>query len=318
MSAQSARHRVEILVYALINDGYPHAGPTTMYPLHSFAAIKITGPDARSYLQGQLSNDLDALTPAHSMLASCNSSQGRVQAVLHWVERDDGLVAILPRVLMDATLVRLRKYVLRAKLTIEDQRDSMQISWLDRSDLEAKAWPIPTQAGEHVQHNQRSILRWPDALAERWLTLQPGTVEAQNQGADHDWLLADIRAGLPQVLPETHESFVAQMLNLDVLNGINFNKGCYTGQEIIARAHFRGTVKRRMFRFQTESEAPVPGTRVLANGEHAGEVVMAASILLGCELLAVVSLAQGTAALTLENSSTPLMHLPLPYEVTTA
>jgi len=285
-----------------------------MYPLHSLACLRISGPDARNYLQGQLSNDLALLTPEQSLLASCNSSQGRVQAVLHLIERNDGILMLLPRVMLDSTLSRLRKYVLRAKLTIEDVRDSVQALWLDRADLDTKGWPIPERFGEHAQRDQLSIMRWPDAQAERWLGLSTGAVEAQSQGAEHDWLLADIQAGLPQVLPETHESFVAQMLNLDVLGGISFNKGCYTGQEIIARAHFRGTVKRRMFRFQAQSEAPAPGTRVLANGEHAGEVVMASSILLGSELLAVVSTALSGAMLTLENG-VALQLLPLPYEL---
>ncbi len=252
------------------------------------------------------------------MLASCNSSQGRVQAVLRLIEHDDSVLALLPRVMIDSTLVRLRKYVLRAKLTIEDVRDSIQVHWLDRTDLQAKSWPIPEQLGECLQHDQITILRWPDEQEARWLTVGAGAVESQNQGADHDWLLADIRAGLPQVLPETHERFVAQMLNLDVLNGISFNKGCYTGQEIIARAHFRGAVKRRMFRFQAPSEAPAPGTRILSQGEHAGEVVMATSTLLGCELLAVVSLAQSNSALTLETLNAPLEMLPLPYVLPTA
>lgn len=286
-----------------------------MYPLHSLAPLKIGGPDARSYLQGQLSNDLGALTATQSMLASCNSSQGRVQAVLRLIEHDDGVLALLPRVMIDKTMARLRKYVLRAKVTIEDVRDSIQVNWLDRADLQAKSWPIPELPGECLQHDQTSILRWPDSHEARWLTLRTGAAESQSQGADHDWLLADIRAGLPQVLPETHESFVAQMLNLDVLNGISFNKGCYTGQEIIARTHFRGAVKRRMFRFQAQSEAPAPGTRILSNGEHAGEVVMAASTLLGCELLAVVSLAHSTSALTLETGNAPLEMLQLPYEL---
>jgi len=118
------------------------------------------------------------------------------------------------------------------------------------------------------------------------------------------------------VLPRTHESFVAQMLNLDLIGGISFEKGCYTGQEIIARAHFRGTVKRRMFRFGAVCTPPVPGTRVLAAGAHAGEVVDAVATGTGCELLAVVSLAHKDSALTLDsNPAVTLEQLPLPYPV---
>jgi folate-binding protein YgfZ len=119
------------------------------------------------------------------------------------------------------------------------------------------------------------------------------------------------------VYPQTHEAFVAQMLNLDLLGGISFEKGCYTGQEIIARAHFRGTVKRRMFRFAANCAPPSPGTRVLAGEQHAGDVVDAAATAEGCELLAVISLAQLQETLHLDGQqNSTLQPSPLPYEVT--
>jgi folate-binding Fe-S cluster repair protein YgfZ len=98
------------------------------------------------------------------------------------------------------------------------------------------------------------------------------------------------------------------MLNLDLLGGVNFEKGCYTGQEIIARTHFRGAIKRRMFRFEYSGPPPTPGTRVLAGEQHAGDVVDAAED----ELLAVITLAQAEAELKLE-SGAQLKKLPLPY-----
>jgi len=106
------------------------------------------------------------------------------------------------------------------------------------------------------------------------------------------------------------------MLNLDLLGGISFEKGCYTGQEIIARTHYRGAVKRRMFRFGAACAPPAPGTRVLSAGQHAGDVVDSAPAGEGCELLAVVSLAQANQALQLDDTQqSPLHGLPLPYEV---
>ena len=168
-----------------------------------------------------------------------------------------------------------------------------------------------------------TIVQWhgPDAQgAPRFLVVGPAAelpVAAEADPADADWRLADIRAGLPQVLPETHESFVAQMLNLDLVGGISFTKGCYTGQEIIARTHYRGAIKRRMLRFAADCPPPPPGTRVLEGEATAGEVVDAAATDSGCELLAVVSLAQKDAALTLADPfAAALQSLPLPYAVT--
>ncbi len=288
-----------------------------MNPLPNLALLQLTGPDVRSFLQGQLSNDLDALTTEQSLLACCNSAQGRVQAVLHLIERSESIVALVPSAMLDATLTRLRKYVLRAKLTLQDARKVLQPYWAEESELAAQGWPVPQRLGEHRQQGEISVLRWPDPIQARFLVLRPGTAEASDNAVEQRWQLADIRAGLPQVLPETNESFVAQMLNVDVLGGISFNKGCYTGQEIIARAHFRGAVKRRMFRLQAACSAPTPGTRILNNGEPAGEVVSAANTENGCELLAVLSLAQHTAPLVLAGEI-PLQLLSLPYELPTS
>jgi folate-binding protein YgfZ len=235
--------------------------------MSSLGSLLVSGADARPFLQGQLSADIDALTPAHALLASCNSAQGRVQAVLWLAERADGIALTLPASLTERIAARLRKYVLRSKVKIDEL-------------------PAVTELIE------------PAAYRE------------------HDWRLAGIRAGLPQVYPQTYESFVAQMLNLDLLGGIAFEKGCYTGQEIIARTHFRGAIKRRMFRFQCACPPPAPGTRVLAGEQHAGDVVDAVATDAGCELLAVISLASQETELELESSrGARLQKLSLPYSL---
>jgi hypothetical protein len=233
----------------------------------ALGAIRVSGTDARSFLQGQLSADIDLLTAGRALLAACNSAQGRVQAVLWLAERSDGIELILPASMVERTAVRLRRYVLRSKVRIDEL---------------------------------------------------PGVVEQLEPAAyrEVDWRLAGIRAGLPQVYPQTHEAFVAQMLNLDLLGGVSFDKGCYTGQEIIARTHFRGAIKRRMFRFACPTPPPAPATRILFGEQHAGDVVDAAATSAGCELLAVISLAQQDEVLELEtNRGVALQKLPLPYSL---
>lgn len=188
-----------------------------------------------------------------------------MQAVAWLVERSDGIALLLPASMVERTALRLRRYVLRSKVAIDELPELPDL---------------------------------PESHAYR----------------DPDWRLAGIRAGLPQVYPETHEAFVAQMLNLDLLGGVSFEKGCYTGQEIIARTHFRGAIKRRMFRFASRGSPPVPGARILVGDQHAGDVVDAAATDEGSELLAVITLAQQDAALELEtNRGAALTKLPLPY-----
>jgi folate-binding protein YgfZ len=286
-----------------------------MYALSSLAIVNITGIDAKSFLQGQLSNDLNLLTNSHALLASCNSAQGRVQAVLTLVERDDGIAAVLPRSMVDLLVTRLRKYILRSKVAITSAVESLQCFSASREDLLAADLAVPALSGEHTQCSLISVMRWWDRDAERYLVLQSPT---DLPVGDELWTRADIRAGLPQVFPATHEAFVAQMINLDAVNGISFNKGCYTGQEIIARAHFRGTVKRRMYRLSASCEPPAPATRVLVqrDGAHAGDVVMAASNDQGSELLAVLNINQQNSVLCLETHRTvPLTFLQLPYQM---
>jgi folate-binding protein YgfZ len=227
-----------------------------------FASIVVSGADARAYLQGQLTCDMDPLANDQRTLASINSAQGRVQAVLEVQARNTDFELRVIAPMAERTIQRLRKYVLRSKVRIDLADESIEV---------AKGF------------------------------------------ACHDSLLSNLRAGIPHVFPETHETFVAQMLNLDALGGISFEKGCYTGQEIIARTHFRGAVKRRMFRFGARCSPPAPGIRLLANKEHAGDVVYAAETETGCELLAVVNLAQAGVALEIGQTGAVLELLSLPY-----
>ncbi len=281
--------------------------------LAQFGSILITGTDAREYLQGQLSSDISRLTPQRAELASCNSSQGRVQAVLWMIERSDALVLILPTSMIDITLARLRKYVLRAKVKIESGSERFAAYAATGASLAGPS--IAESIGSHVEHGAISAIRWPGA--NRLLMLAPIDASAEPDPAvEQAWRRDDIRAGLPQVYPESHELFVAQMLNIDLLGGISFEKGCYTGQEIIARAHYRGTVKRRMFRFRADCPAPAPATRVVVDDTHAGDIVDAIATPDGCELLAVVSLAQLGSQLSLADiPGSSLARMELPYAV---
>lgn len=276
--------------------------------LAHLGVVMVSGPDARRYLQGQLSADVDAFSPDQVQFTCCNSPQGRVQAVLCMIGRSDGIALLLPTTMVDSTIARLRKYVLRAKAKIE-LATHLQVGFAARSAL-----PELTLPHDRSHHEAGGVSYFHLPGHDDVMLLGPCTAN-EHAPSEHRWQLAHLRAGLPQVYPETHEAFVAQMLNLDLLGGISFEKGCYTGQEIIARAHFRGTVKRRMFRFSSTGPTPAPGTRVLAGEQHAGEVVDAVATDSGCELLAVISLAQLNNELRIDGQATALTKLDLPYPV---
>ncbi len=291
--------------------------------LAHIGALRFAGPDAVNFLQGQVSNDTRRLAEGAPLLAAYSSAQGRVIAVLHLVPHSSGVIALLPRDVLAATCERLRKFVLRAKVKIEDMSDRLAvIGVLGPDALRAAGLPAPDARG-YLERDGIGIARvGPTADHESsryWMIREAGPTE---HGIAPDletaWRLADIRAGLPTVYAATSEAFVAQMLNLDLIDGINFSKGCYTGQEIIARAQHLGRIKRRMFRLRlAPREWSIGGSVKLADG-RAGRLTELARADGYVEALAVLNLEAGAAAEHAADDRAPgapadARELPLPY-----
>jgi folate-binding protein YgfZ len=220
--------------------------------LPHLGVLRFSGPDAPAFLQGQLSNDTRPLSEGTSVFGAYSTPQGRVLALIYLLPHATGILGVLPRDLIAETAERLRKFVLRAKVRIEDVSGELQLGGAsDGAWLEAHQLPRPPLGG-YAERNEIGIAHlWKDA--SRFLIVAPhSSFEALHVSASAEtaWRLADIRAGLPQVYGPTREAFVAQMLNLDLIDGISFTKGCYTGQEIIARTQHLGRIKRRMVRLQ--------------------------------------------------------------------
>jgi len=274
-------------------------------PLDTLGVLRVRGADVVAFLQGQLSNDLKLLRADHSLLAGYHNPQGRVIALLRLLQlAPDDVIAVLPRELLAAVLQRLTKFILRAKVKLADESAEWSITGLLAREPSAQTpaphddpertllSALPDQVGGVARISASLALRVAQQPA-RWLLVSPAAhappLARCLTAAAEDWLRLAIAAGEPQVYAATSEEFVAQMLNLDVLGAIAFDKGCYTGQEVIARAHYRGRVKRRLQRFRTHA------ARQLAAGDS-GELsdgrvfkVVSAAALAdgGCEFLAV-------------------------------
>jgi folate-binding protein YgfZ len=280
---------------------------TESIPLDDLGALRIQGADAVRFLQGQLSNDMTQLAPDRSMLAGYHNAQGRTIALLRLLlTAPDEVLAILPRELAARVAERLAKFILRAKVKIEDVSESLRIEGLVAG---ADAAPPCADAGTLVR---------VAAEPARWLRISAADAARPALGNRQRWRRFDIAGGQPQVYAATSEQFVAQMLNLDALGAIAFDKGCYAGQEVIARAHYRGRVKRRMQRFLTHApQELVPGTAGRLADGRAFKIVDAVRADDGtCEFLAVTAVtardeaqAEGPTALI---EATPL---PLPYNL---
>jgi tRNA-modifying protein YgfZ len=280
--------------------------------LSHLGILRFAGPDALSFLQGQISNDTRGLAEGSAILAAYSNAQGRVVAILRLLPHSSGILAILPRALVVPVLERLRKFVLRAKVKIEDVSNEFEILGAhDASTVDAlSGGQSPAPDRSFVEHAGIAVARVASSSLSssgRFWVIRPagerGADQAQEvtaslEGVKHfanAWRLADIRDGLPQVYAETSEAFVAQMLNLDLLDAISFTKGCYTGQEIIARTQHLGRIKRRMFRLQLPAGSWAIGQALhLADG-RTGKLVEVASDGERVEALAVLTLEPGTA-----------------------
>ena len=273
-------------------------------PLEGLGVLRAHGAEVVSFLQGQLSNDVTLLTPQRSVFAGYHNPQGRVVALLRLVQlAPDEVLGVLPRELVAPLISRLAKYILRAKVKLADDSSSWSIRGQIAADEAASAAgtfndaALPEAPGMAARVDGSIALRLPGQAA-RWLLIGPATAAPpQPQPAAAGlWERLAISAGEPQVYAATSEEFVAQMLNLDLLGAVSFDKGCYIGQEVIARAHYRGRVKRRMQRFVSRSPLVLrPGASgALADG-RAFRVVEAAALADGrCEFLAVAALAGAT------------------------
>ncbi len=285
--------------------------------LDSLGAVRVRGPDAVKFLQGQLSADLQLLSPQRALLAGFHNPQGRVIALLRLIELGQGdLLALTARELAPVLVSRLGKFVLRAKVTLQDESPAWHIEGVLGTVDAASPFQI-AHAGGVAREGEAHIVRIGES-ASRLIAVCPVAARAPSdlpRTSPAAWELAAIACGAPQVYAATSEAFVAQMLNLDALGGIAFDKGCYTGQEVIARAHYRGRVKRRMQRFEAADAAALsPGTTGTLGDGRSFEVVRAALRPDGrTEFLAVTALAADAAAAVPEGARMEARALPLPY-----
>jgi folate-binding protein YgfZ len=271
----------------------------------NLGVLAFRGPDAARFLQGQLSADVLKLGTGLSTLAGLHNPQGRVIALLDVLRSSDQeFLAVLPRELVTEVAQRLRKLIFRSKVAIEEESD-LRVFGVDTGTVSADMSTLP--------RGTRSLCL---VQADRAASVASG-----NSDDFARWARADVAAGIPQVYGATSETFVAQMLNLDLLGAIAFDKGCYTGQEVIARAHYRGRVKRRLQRWHsTSAESPRAGDSAHSRDGRSLTVVRAAPAEQGgWDLLAVGTFAAGAegAENTVAGDLSPLVTgpLPLPYEL---
>lgn len=284
--------------------------PIETHTLTSLGVIRVEGPDAASFLQAQVTADLRGLAPGTSTLAAWCSPQGRVIALLRIGPFADGYLAVLPRELCGSVHERLRRFVLRSKVAIIDASADLTVVGISGRE--------PGALDALPPHGELAVLRLPASRELLIGTAEPlgAATAGLDPAGDDAWEARCIAEGEPEVYSSTSESWVPQMLNLDLLGAVSFRKGCYPGQEIVARTQNLGRIKRRMFRYHVAGPSlPEAGAALFQGKSKVGEVVRSVRRATTAQLLAVVSLDAAGTGLTDETGEVTCSPEPLPYAV---
>jgi hypothetical protein len=280
----------------------PHDSPPAfLAALPDNALLAITGDDATAFLHAQLTNDVAAMKDGEAQWNGWCTAKGRLLATVLLVKRPDGYLAMLPAEIAPAIAKRLAMFVLRSKVKIRDASPELAAHGLagpGAGRLAGKLAAHPELATAALGADLAVIVapRNDPRIEDLRREARPGTTD--------EWHLALIRAGIPTIVAATQEAFVPQMANLDLVGAVSFRKGCYPGQEIVARTQYRGILKKRMALAHVEGAAPSPGESVYSpafGDQSAGTVVnVAPDPAGGFELLVVAqieSLRDGTLRL---------------------
>lgn len=245
--------------------------PLTLMTLDDWALATITGKDAESYLQGQVTADVAQMTEHQHLLVAHCDAKGKMWSNLRLFREPDGFAWIERRNLRDSQLTELKKYAVFSKVTIaaDDSRVLLGVAGFQARAALANVFTTLPDGDNQVVHDGDSTLLWLEYPAERFLlvvseeTAQRVTEALRGEAALNNaqqWLALDIEAGLPVIDTANSAQFIPQATNIQALGGISFKKGCYTGQEMVARAKFRGANKRALWSLAgSASRAPEAG-----------------------------------------------------------
>jgi len=310
------------------------ANHEVMADLSHLGLIRAHGNDAQTFLQGQLTGDVREVGSQHSQLSGYCSPKGRLLAVLRLFFYNDSYYLQLPREILPTILKRLGMFVLMSKVTLEDSSEFMAHIGLSgpKSEHQLKniIGQLPLDVDQVLEVDKIIVIRiagvqprfeiygTPAELQRVWEKLSNSAVPVGSAA----WRRLDVLAGIPAIYTDTMDAFVPQMVNLETLGGISFKKGCYTGQEVVARLHYRGNLKRRMYLAHVDTpSAPQAGDTLFSpdasDAESTGIIVDAQpSTGEGYDVLAVIRIpyAESSEVRLSDAQGGLLQFLELPYQ----
>jgi len=295
--------------------------------------IRVHGDDAETFLQNQLTNDITQVSEQQSQMTGYCTHKGRLLANFRIIKRGGDFYLRLSQDLVETVLKKLRMYVLRSKVVLEDASDNLVHFGFSGPEADKilsnrtnKAFgtnDAPESVNEIIQHNTLSIIRLPGTIPRYeilggfeeatalWNALNVDAAPVSH----HSWQYLNILAGIPVITADSAEAWVPQMVNFDLINAVSFTKGCFPGQEVVARLNYLGQTKRRTYRLVANTDQlPNIGDEIKHGEEEAGNVLNAVINPDGkVEMLAVLKIAKATETLSLHGHG--ITQLDMPYEL---
>jgi len=227
-------------------------------PLQHLAVLQISGDDSKGFIQNLVTNDVNALAINQGQLSGLCNPKGRLLAVFLLIRRQDCFHLILPKSMSAGVMQRLSMYILRSKVTITDVSEQhVCLGLLPNDAKHFDNFDLPDVIFDAVEVADDIVMKLPSNKSDHYLFIgnsdhAASLVQTAQQNEwqltpEYVWEWSEIQSGLPMIYPETKEMFTTQQVNLDLVGGVSFNKGCYPGQEIVARLHYLGSPSRRMF-----------------------------------------------------------------------
>lgn len=249
------------------------SGSASRYDLTSYAVFSVSGDDRVKFLQGQLTNDIEKVTAGQSQLSAICNPKGRMLSLFLIAEEADRYLFILPDELMPSTIGHLKKYSVFYKVDITPC-DNYAVTGVDNAGSQQDLATTKKQNGLQINWDkERSLLVLPLTDAKDLWNSNDYSSKPYSE-----WLAYDIQSGLPRLYSKTVETFLPHNLNLPELGAVSFDKGCYTGQEVVARMHYKGTLKSRLRCLEGDCQTlPEPGAAIYGDEKKVGDVVCSAT-----------------------------------------
>ena len=297
--------------------------------LSPMGILAVSGQDAADFLQGQLSCDIKQVSAKASISGTYCNQQGRVIATFRAIKHDDQYYLYMPLSIVDTTLAKLQKYAVFSQVQLQNISSNMLSIGLSgpkiRSIFQAYFSQIPQACNQICNENGYLIIRIPgpyqrfivfasnELMQSLWQKLSKDIAPVSHQA----WHILDIISGIPNIYPQTQEKYLPHRLNLHRLDYLDFHKGCYLGQEIIARMHYRGQLKHQMVRLWLATSTPIlPGTIIKdPNDKAIGQIVDSAiDPEYGVQALVIIPVQTSQQKqLKIDNHIVQIKYLDLPY-----